>query len=58
MATLGIEFRMIQLQESLDLTNLGKLISALISWYNLSVIFATGQFAVTTGNVNVNCISC
>ena len=38
MAILEIKFKLTQLQESLDLTSLGKLSSVLISPYNLSVI--------------------
>jgi hypothetical protein len=39
MAILDIKFSLTQLQESLDLTSLGKLSSVLINPYNLSIIF-------------------
>jgi hypothetical protein len=49
MAILEFKFSMIQLQESLDITSMGKLSSVLINPYNLSVILQQVSLQVPAG---------
>ena len=56
MAILELKFSMTQLQESLDVTSIGKLSSVLINPYNLSSILQQVSL-VTRGTVHVDWVN-